>query len=280
VSSTAGLTTTDKPGTALRKLDIQSLIEQAVANNAGVDVLERIFTLAKDVRAEQAKEAWNRAMVEFQKQCPKILKTKKGEVAGRFEYKFAPLDEVLAAIQPVMTDLDLSVSWRHRTDSGKVTANCRISHGLGHYEESGEIAMPVGEDRSGATAAQKVGIALTYARRYTLLSIVGIAPEDDPDAQGTDAAPAPQQRPESPGARLGRETAESGVQQAGGSRINEAQHKRLWAIAYKAGEAAGLSKQEVADRVATVCESMGFSTSKVVTVDRYKDICEELEIPF
>jgi ERF superfamily protein len=275
MASTAGLAITDKPGGALKKLDIQSLIEQAVANNAGVDVLERIFSLAKDVRAEQAKEAWNRAMVEFQKACPVISKNGKASIqagAGRFSYTYATLDSVMGAIVPLMTELDLSVSWRHRVESGKVTANCRISHGLGHFEESGEVAMPIGEDRSGANAAQKVGIALTYAKRYSLLSIVGIAPEDDPDAQGTDAAREPEQRPTPKPTE--RPTEEPG------HRISEAQQKRLWAIAYKAGEQGGMGRDEVADRVAAVCEKYGFDTTKVITSDKYNAICDEISVPF
>ena len=91
----------------------------------------------------------------------------------------------MAAILPVMTPLGLSVSWRNRLETGKVVANCRISHDLGHFEESGEVVMPIPDDNMGATAPQRVGIAMTYAKRYSLLSIVGLAPEDDTDAHGT-----------------------------------------------------------------------------------------------
>lgn len=282
MSSTAGLTTVEKSG-SLKRLDVQELLSQAVTQGAGVEVLERLFTLAKEVRAEQAKEAWNRAMVEFQKRCPVISKNGKAKIragAGEFSYTYATLDSVMGSIVPLMTDLDLSVSWRHRVEANKVTANCRISHGLGHFEESGEVAMPIGEDRSGANAAQKVGIALTYAKRYSLLSIVGIAPEDDPDAQGTDRAPEVQDRGEAVPPTDRAPVGQSASTKTAGPRISEAQHKRLWAIAYSAGKEGGLTSEEVADRVAAVCESAGFSTSKVVTADKYNDICKELEVPF
>jgi hypothetical protein len=39
----------------------------------------------------------------------------------------------------------------------------------------------------GANPAQLVGIATTYAKRTAVLAITGIAPEDDPDAHGTEA---------------------------------------------------------------------------------------------
>lgn len=38
----------------------------------------------------------------------------------------------------------------------------------------------------GASGPQRVGIALTYAKRYALLSIIGLSPEDDPDARAED----------------------------------------------------------------------------------------------
>ena len=64
-------------------------------------------------------------------------------------------------------------------------ASCRVSHELGHFEESGDVAMPVDDSSGmGANPAQRVGIAQTYAKRYALLAILGISPEDDPDARG------------------------------------------------------------------------------------------------
>lgn len=53
--------------------------------------------------------------------------------------------------------------------------------------------MPIQEMKDsgdiGASAPQRVGIALTYAKRYSLLSIIGLAPEDDPDAAGEEKTP-------------------------------------------------------------------------------------------
>ena len=46
--------------------------------------------------------------------------------------------------------------------------------------------MPVMAGDSGANPAQRVGIALSYARRYALMNALGIAPEDDTDAGAED----------------------------------------------------------------------------------------------
>jgi len=178
------------PTDLVRRLDPQALIQQAISSNAGIETLERLFALAKDVRAEQAREAWNVAISEFQRTCPKIIKDESAKIAtksgGGYTYNYAALDGIMNVILPKMGPLGLSVSWRNRIEAGKVIANCRVSHDLGHFEESGEVAMPVDEASSfGASPPQRVGIAMTYAKRYSLLSIIGLAPEDDPDAQAT-----------------------------------------------------------------------------------------------
>lgn len=168
--------------TGIARLNPQALIEQAVAGGAGIETLERLVALAKDVRAEQAREAWHDAMAEFQRTCPPIKKTAKADT-GKFKYRYAPLDEIMTTILPVMGALGLSVSWRGKLVQNAVSQNCRISHALGHSEESGEVSIPIESGDRGATPPQRVGIATTYAKRYALLSIIGLAPEDDDDAQ-------------------------------------------------------------------------------------------------
>ena len=195
-----------RESTSLARLDPQALIAQAIQTGSGIETMERLVALAREVRADQAREAWYDAMAEFQRQCPAIKKTASAEIrtksGAKFTYKFAPLDEITSTIQPVMGPLGLSVSWRSAIEADRVVVSCRISHTLGHHEDSGDVAMPIETAEvggSGANPAQRVGIALTYAKRYSLLGIIGMAPEDDDDAKGAGtvagaagAAPPPQ----------------------------------------------------------------------------------------
>lgn len=170
------------------RLDPQALIAVAIEKGAGIETLERLVQLAKDVREITAREAWHEAMAEFQRKCPSILKTKTARIqtrtGGTYSYAYAPLDEILGTIQPVMGELGLSVSWRSRVEQGAVVANCWIAHKLGHHEESGDVVMPFQNDGR-MNPAQVVGSASTYAKRYALLAIIGMAPEDDDDAGST-----------------------------------------------------------------------------------------------
>jgi hypothetical protein len=177
----------ENTNTAVMRLDPQALLAKAVEQNAGIETLERLVSLARDVRAFQAKEAWHNAMAEFHRRVPPIKKTKTAKIVGRasYSYSYAPLDEIMGTISPVMGELGLHVSWESPTiEATRVVVKCVISHELGHSQDSGPVTLPISSESMGANAAQRVGIALTYARRYSLLSIAGLAPEDDDDAEG------------------------------------------------------------------------------------------------
>jgi hypothetical protein len=199
------------PGESLARLDPQALLAKAIETNAGIDTLERLVALAKDLRAIQAREAWYAAMAEFQRTCPPIKKTKQARIPtprGSFTYAYAPLDEIMSVVQPILGPLGLSVSWRAGVQDRQVIASCRVAHSLGHVEESGDLAMPIviAEDNRGASPAQRVAIATTYAKRYALMGILGLAPEDDDDG-GSEPVRDEGPRPEDE-AQLEREAAE------------------------------------------------------------------------
>ena len=165
------------------RLDPQALIAKAIEKDVDVGILERLVELAKDVRRVTAREAFFEAMAEFKKKCPPITKDAVANT-GRYSYKYATLNSILEAVQPILTDQGLTVSWRQKHEGQAVHASAVITHRQGHQEESGFIAMPF--DAAGQmNPAQRVGSAATYAKRYSLLAVLGIAPEDDDDAQST-----------------------------------------------------------------------------------------------
>jgi len=175
---------------ALSRVDPQALITKAIETGAGIETLERLVTLATNVRQVTAREAWFEAMAEFQRRCPAIKKDSTAKIqtrtGGSYSYSYAALDTILAIVQPLLGELGLSLSWRQKHEASAVAASCVVAHKLGHTEESGFITMPYGADDGRMNPAQRVGSALTYARRYSLLAILGLAPEDDDDAQITE----------------------------------------------------------------------------------------------
>lgn len=175
------------PETALVRMDPHDLIAKAIGSGASVETLERLVSLAKDVRQTTAREAWFEAMSEFQRRCPAIKKDATAKIVsqrgGSYSYSYATLPTILEIVEPLLGELGLSLSWRQKHEGQAVSASCVVSHKLGHQEESGFITMPYTNDGGRMNPAQAVGSALTYARRYSLLAILGLAPEDDDDAR-------------------------------------------------------------------------------------------------
>jgi hypothetical protein len=168
------------------RLDPQALISKAIEQGAGIETLERLVQLAKDVREITAREAFFAAKAEFKKRCPPIKKKKEAHIESRtgrsYSYKYSPLDEVTDIVDPPLAEVGLSYSWRHpkATQANHVASDCILAHVLGHTEPSGPVEIPYSNDGR-MNNAQSVGSALTYSKRYSLLAILGKAAEDEDD---------------------------------------------------------------------------------------------------
>ena len=93
-----------------------------------------------------------------------------------FKSKYADLSSVWGACRKALSDNCLSVI--QTTDSiaelpDLVIVNTRLCHSSGEWVEGRLIMKPV------QNTPQGIGSCLTYARRYALSAMVGIAPEDD-----------------------------------------------------------------------------------------------------
>lgn len=99
--------------------------------------------------------------------------------AGAYSYKYADIADVLSMALPVLSKHKLALIQATDVDGGAIFLRTRIVHASGQWIES---EYPVCDVRAGDH--QKMGGALTYARRYAASSLLGIASEEDTDAQG------------------------------------------------------------------------------------------------
>ena len=94
-----------------------------------------------------------------------------------FKTKYADLASVWEACRVPLTDYGLSVAQSTRMEGEIVVIETMLLHASGQFI-CGELALPpVKNDPQGH------GSAITYARRYALAAMVGVAPEDD-DGEG------------------------------------------------------------------------------------------------
>lgn len=111
-----------------------------------------------------------------------------------FKSKYADLADVRAACQSQLSANQLSVIQTCEVADGGVIVATTLVHASGEWIRGRLKVRPVKDD------AQSVGSAITYARRYSLAAIVGVATEDDDGeaAHGRDAQDAPARHQEPP----------------------------------------------------------------------------------
>ena len=109
----------------------------------------------------------------------------KNKVNPHFKSRYVDLSDGLDAIRECLSKNGLAFIQGTSISDGMIVLNTRITHKSGQWLESD---YPVG----GLGRPQEMGSAMTYARRYALFSLVGVAGEDDDDgnaAQTAEAAP-------------------------------------------------------------------------------------------
>ena len=163
------------------------LLKLALAKDIGIDVMESLLAMAQKVREEEARSAWHLAMAEFQMSVPEIVKNKTATIKTKagysFEYSYASLDAVIAAVRPALAGVGLSITFDVKPHANGMEVTCIVGHAGGHRERC-PVIIPISTDNF--NAAQSVASAMTYGRRLSCLCALGLAPEDfDDDGVGT-----------------------------------------------------------------------------------------------
>ena len=142
--------------------------------------------LAGSAPAPAGRKAWAKAFAKAQSEFKPLVKNK--EVSGSYSYKYAELSAVHDAVLEAMTTNGLSHAQDVTTRDSKVAVATRIYHIDGWVEHFGPLEMSAGQNH------QQAGGAITYARRYALCAALGIAADEDTDAQGIESPPPPERR--------------------------------------------------------------------------------------
>src|SRR5215470_2198010 len=107
-----------------------------------------------------------------------ILSGRPGQ--GERSFRYAPLASGLDIVRKTLGQHEIATiqSTAIDRDAGVVNLTTMLAHASGEWIASDWPVCPVAETAN----PQRMGAALTYARRYALFTLVGIAGEDDLDA--------------------------------------------------------------------------------------------------
>lgn len=91
-----------------------------------------------------------------------------------FRSKYADLGACLEAVNDALLDNGIALYQETSEDASGVTVETVFLHESGEFVRCGKLHVPAAKQDP-----QGYGSALTYARRYSLITACGIAPEDD-----------------------------------------------------------------------------------------------------
>lgn len=175
------------------------IVEQAIAHNPDPATLRELLAVQREWESGEARKAYARALVALKRDLPQVIGHDKtvdftSKTGVRTRYTHASLAAAMEAVTPHLTAHGFTLNWEPgRSERGDVVVTCRLLHSEGH-SESCTLVAPV--DTSGSKSpAQGVMSTITLLRRYTALSLLGIATADmtepegrEPDGPHIDAA--------------------------------------------------------------------------------------------
>ena len=139
-----------------------------------------------------ATKNWREDFIAMRAALPKILKD---STNPHFKSKYATLDAILDAILPVLTEHGFFIVQPVQTwETGQTVVRTELHHVTEADKPVLASSYPVTPDPN----PQKVGSAVTYARRYGLCALLGIAAEEDDDGNSASPSPRSSQGPTTP----------------------------------------------------------------------------------
>jgi len=155
------------------KNEVDTLLTLAIVEKVPVETLEKLIALQKDVKAELARDEFNKAMSKFQGECPVIEKAKQAMDGSKLLYKYAGLDTIVGQVRKYLTNNGLSYTMDVKAKKESVKVTCTAKHVAGHTEQS-SFEIPLANKTGIMSAPQQVAATATFAKRYAFCDVFGI----------------------------------------------------------------------------------------------------------
>jgi hypothetical protein len=175
-----------------QRTSVESMIAQAIEKGMPVETMKEILAMRKELKADWAKEQFDRAMADCQAAMPVIAKSKQArdETKGKDLYKYAPLDAIVAIAGPIIAQYGFSYSFKTLNTPTLVKVTCIVKHRDGHSEES-DMETTLATKTQIMSAPQQIAATVTFNKRYAFTNAFGIITggEDDESQLPKDAVP-------------------------------------------------------------------------------------------
>jgi hypothetical protein len=167
---------------------IQDQLAQGVTAER-VGAIKELVGLCEHMQDRADKKRGIAAFRALQSEMPAIKATKPvPNNDGSIRYKFAPFEEIMDQVQPLLDRHGFTVSFSTRFDEGRMTKSCTVRHSESGWEQVNEFTVRVGSGPPKASETQADGAASSYAKRFALCDALNIRIEkgmdDDANAFG------------------------------------------------------------------------------------------------
>lgn len=164
---------------------LQILANAVLEGKVDAESLERLSALVERHEDRKAAKEFAAAMAEFRRRCPEIMKASPvRKRSGEVLYHYVKIHHVQRICDPILEDLGLSYWWDSETEGNRVTTVCHLEHTSGHSREA-RFTAPNDQGTDLMSGAQKAAAGKNFARRQTLIDVLGVTTADVDD----DAAP-------------------------------------------------------------------------------------------
>jgi ERF superfamily len=169
----------------------EGLIALAIQRGVPVETFEKLLAMHQQLRAAAAKREFDEAFARVQSELPVICKSSDVIVDGKKRYSYAPIDRIIAIVQPILTKHGFSYSFDSIDEADPPAKVCVMTmrHAGGHSERS---SFRIEIDQNGRqNKSQQHASAHTYAKRYAFCDGWGImtGEEDDDSRKASEAHP-------------------------------------------------------------------------------------------
>lgn len=188
-------------------IDIGAVIQSALASGRPMSDIKEAMDLYERMQAMRREQLFNAAFAKFKAACPPVVRRtedaynkviRDGVQRSR---KYASLDDILITVDPPLHANGLTYHWSDPNaeplKSGFIIRHFVLTHESGHSRSTASPPIPIegtdafkalskkadGSDRKDTSASpqQRMGVADTYAKRYSMTSGLGIPTCDEDD---------------------------------------------------------------------------------------------------
>lgn len=186
-------------------IDVGAVIQSAIASGRPMSEMKEALDLFERMEAIRRESLFNAAFVAFKRACPPIQRRTKDEYitvvtrdGTRKPRMYASLDDIAMTCDPHLHGNGLTYDWldAELTPNGSIVRRFILRHEAGHSRapvasppipiEGGEAYKKIDPNRKATSASpqQRLGVADTYAKRYSMTAGLGIPTCDEDDDAG------------------------------------------------------------------------------------------------